>query len=321
MDQVATSDNGVRPDTSLEALAQLRPVFDRTYGSVTAGNSSPLTDGAAAVLLMAEEKARALGYAPLAYLRSYAVSAVDPGWQLLMGPVYAVSKALERAGIPWTFYAADPGQAGYFWNALNGIHGVFHTDLWREGDTIRSVDRLVKDIEADRLPAVTWVTPRFELSDHPPENTCFAHDWLTGVVDALMRSPSWNETAIFVTWDEWGGFYDHVRPPAVDDIGFGFRVPMLVMSPYAKKGYIDDAEGEFSTPLRFVADNWGLPYLTPRIERAHNYEHVFAFERKPRADAKPSPMIEGCYGTPWDYPGDDYPGWPPGTQPDPSHFV
>jgi acetyl-CoA acyltransferase len=101
MDQPITADNGVRADTSLEALAKLRPVFDRRYGSVTAGNSSPLTDGAAAVLLMAEEKAQALGYEPLAYVRSYAVSAVDPGWQLLMGPVYAVPKALERAGITW----------------------------------------------------------------------------------------------------------------------------------------------------------------------------------------------------------------------------
>ena len=102
MDQVLSADNGIRSDTSLEALAALKPVFDRRYGSVTAGNSSPLTDGAGAVLLMAEEKARALGYEPLAYLRSYAVSAVDPGWQLLMGPVYAVPKALERAGIPWS---------------------------------------------------------------------------------------------------------------------------------------------------------------------------------------------------------------------------
>ena len=101
MDQVVTSDNGIRTDTSLDALAQLKPVFDRRYGSVTAGNSSPLTDGAAAVLLMAEAKARALGYRPLAAIRSYAVAAVDPGWQLLMGPAYAVPTALERAGIGW----------------------------------------------------------------------------------------------------------------------------------------------------------------------------------------------------------------------------
>jgi acetyl-CoA acyltransferase len=102
MDQVTIADNGIRSDTSLEALAQLRPVFDRRYGSVTAGNASPLTDGAAAVLMMAEEKAAALGYETLAFLRSYAVAAVDPSWQLLMGPVYAVPRALERAGIGWS---------------------------------------------------------------------------------------------------------------------------------------------------------------------------------------------------------------------------
>jgi acetyl-CoA acyltransferase len=102
MDQIVTADNGIRSDASLEALAQLRPVFDRRYGSVTAGNASPLTDGAAAVLLMAEETAAALGYQPLAFLRSYAVAAVDPGWQLLMGPVFAVPRALERAGLGWS---------------------------------------------------------------------------------------------------------------------------------------------------------------------------------------------------------------------------
>jgi acetyl-CoA acyltransferase len=102
MDEIVTADNGIRADSSLEALAQLRPVFDRRYGTVTAGNASPLTDGAAAVLLMAEDKAVALGYQPLAFLRSYAVAAVDPGWQLLMGPVYAVPRALERAAIAWS---------------------------------------------------------------------------------------------------------------------------------------------------------------------------------------------------------------------------
>lgn len=99
--EVTTSDNGIRADTSLEALAGLKPVFDRRYGSITAGNASPLTDGAAMVLLMAHEKAHALGYRPLAAIRSYAVTAVDPGWQLLMGPAWAVPLALDRAGLTW----------------------------------------------------------------------------------------------------------------------------------------------------------------------------------------------------------------------------
>jgi acetyl-CoA acyltransferase len=96
---VLTSDNGIRTDTSIEQLRALKPVFDRRYGTVTAGNSSPLTDGASAVLLMSEERAATLGYQPLAYIRSYAYAALDPGEQLLMGPVLAAPVALQRAGL------------------------------------------------------------------------------------------------------------------------------------------------------------------------------------------------------------------------------
>ncbi len=98
-DTAVTSDNGIRTDTSLEQLASLRPVFDRTYGSVTAGNASPLTDGGAAVLLMSEQRAKDLGIAPLAYIRSYAYAALDPGEQLLQAPVLAAPVALRRAGL------------------------------------------------------------------------------------------------------------------------------------------------------------------------------------------------------------------------------
>lgn len=96
---VVTTDNGVREDTSYEKLAALKPVFDRRYGTVTAGNSSPLTDGGACVLLMSEEKAHSLGYTPMGYIRSYAYAALDPGEQLLMAPVLAAPVALERAGL------------------------------------------------------------------------------------------------------------------------------------------------------------------------------------------------------------------------------
>jgi acetyl-CoA acyltransferase len=97
--EAVTHDNGIRADTSLEKLAQLRPAFDKRYGSVTAGNASPLTDGASAVLMMSEERAKALGYTPLGYIRSYAYAALAPSDQLLQGPVFATPVALERAGI------------------------------------------------------------------------------------------------------------------------------------------------------------------------------------------------------------------------------
>src|SRR5207237_983464 len=101
-DPVVTADNGIRRDTSLEQMAKLKPVFDRRYGSVTAANSSPLTDGASAVLLMSDEKARALGDEPLTYIRWYAVAAVDPSWQLLQAPILVVAPARGRARAPST---------------------------------------------------------------------------------------------------------------------------------------------------------------------------------------------------------------------------
>jgi phospholipase C len=231
-----------------------------------------------------------------------------------------VPQQLEEIGVSWAYYSASPYQSGYFWNALNAIDGVFHTDLWRD-ETIRPVDRIVDDIREGELPAVTWVTPRFELSGHPPESTCYSQNWLGGIVNAVMQSDAWEHTALFVSWDMWGGLYDHTPPPVVDDIGYGYRVPAMVVSPYARRGYVDDGEADHCAPLKFIEDNWGLPYLTSRIERTHNFEHVFDFSRNPRTDARPVPTTDDCYGTPWEFPGEDYPGWPQETEPDESHFV
>ena len=98
-----------------------------------------------------------------------------------------------------------------------------------------------------------------------------------------MTSDAWEHTAIFLTWDEWGGFYDPIMPPEVDPIGLGIRVPLLTISPYTQRGVIDTELGEFSTPLRFISDNWGLEPLTPRIANTHNFDHVFDFKQQPRA--------------------------------------
>src|SRR2546426_778257 len=122
-DGVVTQDNGIRRDTSLEQMAKLKPVFDRRYGSVTAANSSPLTDGASAVLVMSDSAARALGYTPLAYVRSYAVAAVDPGWQLLQAPIFAVPMALERAGIGWADLGLIEVHEAFAAQVLSNVQG------------------------------------------------------------------------------------------------------------------------------------------------------------------------------------------------------
>jgi acetyl-CoA acyltransferase len=137
-DPVVTQDNGVRADASLEQMAKLKPVFDRKYGTVTAANSSPLTDGASAVLLMSDAAARARGYEPLAYIRSYAVAAVDPGWQLLQAPVWAVPLALERAGIEWKDLGLIEIHEAFAAQVLSNLQG-FAAKGWEINEDIINV--------------------------------------------------------------------------------------------------------------------------------------------------------------------------------------
>jgi len=130
-DSILTSDNGIREDTSYEALAALKPVFDRKYGSVTAGNSSPLTDGGACVLLMNEEKARSLGYTPLGIIRSYAYAALDPGEQLLQAPVLAAPVALKRAGLSLKDIDLVEMHEAFAAQVLSNLKG-FESKYWAE---------------------------------------------------------------------------------------------------------------------------------------------------------------------------------------------
>lgn len=136
--EVVKQDNGIRKDTSLEQMAKLKPVFDRRYGSVTAANSSPLTDGASAVLLMSDDAARSLGYSPLAYVRSHAVAAVDPGWQLLQAPIWAVPKALERAGIQWKDLGLIEMHEAFASQVLSNLQG-FAAKGWEINEDIINV--------------------------------------------------------------------------------------------------------------------------------------------------------------------------------------
>jgi phospholipase C len=214
---------------------------------------------------------------------------------------------LTAKDVDWAFYACRDFQIGYIWNTYTAIRHVFHTDQFDRH--VRPVDNLVRDIQQDNLPAVTWVTPRFELSDHPPWSTCYAQNWVTEVVNAVMRGPMWRHTAIFLTWDEWGGFYDHVVPPKVDNLGFGIRVPLIVISAFAARGLIDHTEGEFSSVNRFIADNWGLSHLTDRVKKTTNYRHVFEFD-KPRRDPLPLSEVPGCRGLPF-HALNDRSAWPP----------
>jgi phospholipase C len=204
---------------------------------------------------------------------------------------------LNRKEIPWSYYAASENQRGYIWSAYSAIRRYReHPERWQEH--MFPVDRVLEDIRAGSLPPVTWITPRFELSEHPEYNFCHGENWSTKVIDAIMNSPMWPTTAIFVTWDDYGGFYDHVPPPQVDDFGFGIRVPLLVLSPYAKEAVVSSELGEFSSVLRFIEDNWSLRQLTDRDREATPLLSAFDFDREPR-DPVPLPLRDDCEGPIW----------------------
>jgi phospholipase C len=117
------------------------------------------------------------------------------------------------------------------------------------------------------LPSVSWVTPAEAVSDHPPARVTAGQAYVTGLINTIMRSKSWSSTAIFLSWDDWGGFYDHVRPPVVDLNGYGLRVPGLVISPYAKRGYIDHQVLSSDAYLKFIEDDFlGGQRLNPKTD-------------------------------------------------------
>ena len=213
---------------------------------------------------------------------------------------------LTQAHVPWASYSAppvpgtQPQRSGYIWNAFDAIRHIRRQSA--EWDShIFNVDDVVSDIRHGVLPPVTWVTPRFALSEHPEYNFCWGENWTTTVIDAIMASPMWKDTAIFLTWDDWGGFYDHVPPPRVDRFGMGMRTPLLMISPYARRGYIDHQVNEFSSVLRFIEDNWRLGPLTRRDRRTHDLFSDFRFHSPPRAP-DPQPLRPDCRGHPFDRP-------------------
>ena len=120
-------------------------------------------------------------------------------------------------------------------------------------------------------------------SEHPPASVCVGENWTVEQINAIMLGSNWESTAIFLTWDDFGGFYDHVSPPVVDNFGFGPRVPFLVISPWAKPGFIDHTALEFSSVLKFIEERFDLDALTARDQDAADLVDAFDFKHGPRA--------------------------------------
>lgn len=196
---------------------------------------------------------------------------------------------LTAAGVSWKMYAPAEGSydggfqgsGGYIWTIYNAIRHMRDSDEWKTH--IVPTEQFAIDAKAGNLPAVSWISTPSPVSEHPPSSTCEGENWTVSLLQALASGPHWNDSAMFITWDDFGGFYDHVAPTQIDKFGLGFRVPLLVVSPFAKPGYIDHTRAEFSSVLKFIETNWDLPPLTDRDRDSPDMTQVFDFHQTPRA--------------------------------------
>jgi phospholipase C len=167
------------------------------------------------------------------------------------------------------------------WNPLPAFPKVQNDPAQRS--RLQGTSQFYKDAAAGNLPQVSWVIPSAAVSEHPPAGVQEGMAYVTGLVNAIMKSPNWNSTAIFISWDDWGGFYDHVTPPKIDQYGLGIRVPGLVISPYARQNYIDHNTYSFESWLKIVEERFNVHPMTARDTTALDMLDAFDFNQQPRA--------------------------------------
>ncbi len=212
--------------------------------------------------------------------------------------IKALPDELEKKGISWSYYS----EVNHWQNALQAIDHIWHGPL-RKKD--RDPTEFYDDIKAHKLPAVSWLVPPEPYNEHPSTGNisiCAGENWTVQHVNMIMQSDYWKDTLFVIVWDDFGGFYDHVKPPHYDIMGLGPRTPALIISPYTKigsspdGGYVDHTDYEFSSVLSFIEHNWGLKPLTQRDKQADPLSGALDFSRKP---AKPLvlPYRDDCpYG-------------------------
>jgi phospholipase C len=221
--------------------------------------------------------------------------------------VTTLADELDTAGLSWRFYAGNPNGDGGLWSAYQNIHHIYYGKDW--ANVISPPGQILTDVANGSLSTMTWVTPTYENSDHSGFGSNTGPKWVASVVDAIGKSKYWKSTAIFVFWDEWGGWYDHVPPVYEDYDGLGFRVPMLIISPYAKQNYVSHVQYEHGSMLRFAEDEFGLSQMSAADARANSpAADAFDFAQKPRpfkSFAAPRVPVHRGYSHP-----------PPGVNPD-----
>jgi phospholipase C len=222
---------------------------------------------------------------------------IDPSGNMDQGtyPCFdrlALMDLLDRKSLSWRYYEEHLG-AG-LWQAPDAISHLWSSKEFAT-DVVAPPATILTDIAAGRLADVVWVTPTGKASDHAGVTNGTGPSWVASVVNAIGRSQYWNHTAIILTWDDWGGWYDHVAPPQYNSYELGFRVPLVVISPYAKQHYVSHSQHEFGSILKFVEKTFGLSSLGTTDVRSDDLSDCFDFNQAPTPFIPIQAPLSGSY--------------------------
>ncbi|MGA8535219.1 MAG: alkaline phosphatase family protein [Candidatus Tumulicola sp.] len=194
---------------------------------------------------------------------------------------HTLADALDPSHVSWKYYNAYWPTGGSLWNSFDAIKAVRYGPDWSK--VVKVPKQILKDAADGHLAAVSWVIPTMPDSDHPGAGSRLGPSWVASVVNAVGTGPDWKSSAIVVVWDDWGGWYDNAPPPQLDYRGLGLRVPCLIISPYAKKGYVEHTQYEFGSILKTIELIFGLPTIGNTDRRAKGMFDAFDFTQAPRA--------------------------------------
>jgi phospholipase C len=187
---------------------------------------------------------------------------------------------LDAAGISWKYYQDRPGPG--LWHAVDALKPIWSNHQEYRSNVVTNPSQVLTDISNGNLASVVYVTPTAKASDHPVVTDGTGPSWVASVVNAVGKSPYWKSSAIIVTWDDWGGWYDHAKPMIRQPYELGFRVPMLVISPYARTGYVSHVRYEFGSILKFIEETFAMPSLGTTDTNANDLSDCFTFGAGPR---------------------------------------
>ena len=180
----------------------------------------------------------------------------------------SIADELDAAGISWRYYApyidrsvkGSKGDFGRNWSAFSAISNIYYGPDWV--NVVSPETQVLSDLQSGNQAQITWIVPSLNNSDHPGNGIDNGPQWVGSIVAAAENGPNWKDTALFVVWDDWGGWYDHVPPHIYDYQSLGFRVPLIAISPYAKRAYVSHVQYETASVLRFIENQFGLAQLT-----------------------------------------------------------